>query len=790
MGKENNSNVELASRSKAIVPKKSMDASALLAKTQTHGRGRGIQSLSGDDGATPFRRKASDMKYSSVSPPEKRCPSARTISNSCFPGASSTSSSSPESLLVDSCESSETSPDSRLRAEMESIVDSSPIPKNKEPVSPDSRLRAEMESIVDSSPIPKSYLSSPPKKSPVMPEIRLNKAGVAKKSLAASDLLRKTGRNAKGPSASTKAQPTRNGSVPRKLSTADSCQKRKNGRPGRATSTAPNGGSKGLAKSSEWDKPAKSKKQPLALSVQREKQQRKERAREAKQDGKNEISSRRNLDKRTARLRFGDAFKADIAEHRERMPHLNNGTNHADKDSGAVQSRGTNGVSIAVRKRPIFEYERDRGDYDIVSVDSTTHSVHDVCTIHNCLMHPDMKQMLLKPTHFPVTAAFDQHADEDAVFKHIAEPLVLDAAHDGVSTILMFGQTGAGKSHTMSGIETRAAEGLFQTLDSKFADTPESERPVVTIQFVELAGKECRDLLVKRQPKDGVKLKDVEDGSVRLVNAASVEVTCPEEIMARISLAKGRRATEATDKNGVSSRSHAVCQIQITGKNKKGRGVLTLIDCAGSERRHDALYHQKDRQKESAQINASLYALKECIRARANQSSRIPFRSHNLTRILKESFERDGARLCVIACVAPNATDTEHTMETLKTVASIVGIENDIKEEEAHTVTPQTCGTMRPTVVPPKQWSHEQLKKFVERNKLTKVQLSKEHDGKAVMKMSVQQIAVHLFEDRDKEQAQRLFDVLRTANDRVTEKQKQARAEFMQQRRLQQIGKL
>merc|ERR1711957_401758 len=102
------------------------------------------------------------------------------------------------------------------------------------------------------------------------------------------------------------------------------------------------------------------------------------------------------------------------------------------------------------------------------------------------------------------------------------------------------------------------------------------------------------------------------------------------------------------------SRSHAVCQIQIKGKM---RGVLTLIDCAGSERSHDCMYHSSERQKETAEINASLWALKECVRARVNKLKRIPFRSSSLTRILKESFERDGARLCVIACVAPNATD-------------------------------------------------------------------------------------------------------------------------------------
>jgi kinesin family protein 2/24 len=50
--------------------------------------------------------------------------------------------------------------------------------------------------------------------------------------------------------------------------------------------------------------------------------------------------------------------------------------------------------------------------------------------------------------------------------------------------------------------------------------------------------------------------------------------------------------------------SHDLYQFQ------ERKGILTLIDCAGSERRHDSMYHDSQRQKESAEINASLWAIK------------------------------------------------------------------------------------------------------------------------------------------------------------------------------------
>ncbi|KAL7462767.1 hypothetical protein ACHAXS_003143 [Conticribra weissflogii] len=521
-------------------------------------------------------------------------------------------------------------------------------------------------------------------------------------------------------------------------------------------------------------------KKPAALAVQREKKQRKQRISDAK-CASNRNDSRRNLDKRTARLRFADSFKSDIMHHRTSFPHLNNGSNHSDKVESHIQDRGLNGVSIAVRKRPIFDYELDRGDYDIISIDNSTGTSFDTCIVHNCVMHADMKQMLVKNICYTATAAFDEYCSDDDIYKHIAEPLVIQAAHGGVATILMYGQTGCGKSHTMSGIENRTAAGLFRVIDSLYPRKSEEEFPNLSLQFVELCGsKECKDLL---SPKLGdVKLADDEDGSVRLLSAKSFEVKSAEDLMAKITLAKGRRATEATDKNGVSSRSHAVCQIQIKAGMK--RGVLTLIDCAGSERRHDSMYHSRERQKESAEINASLWALKECIRARATNNSRIPYRNSNLTRILRESFERQNARLCVIACVAPNATDTEHTMETLKTVATICGFEDKIKEAKAHAVTPPPL-SRKQSAIPVKDWDHDQVVKFLARKKMDqKVKLAnKKYDGKVLMKMSLPQMRAQLFEEKDKDLALNLFNTLRKENDRVSKIKRNERANLANERK-------
>merc|ERR1711998_73167 len=98
-------------------------------------------------------------------------------------------------------------------------------------------------------------------------------------------------------------------------------------------------------------------------------------------------------------------------------------------------------------------------------------------------------------------------------------------------------------------------------------------------------------------------------------------------------MAHSRRATSATDANSVSSRSHAVCTLRLCASE----GQLMLVDCAGTERRKDSMYHSKERQLEGADINASLHALKECVRLRGEAGGKVPshaYRASALTKVL------------------------------------------------------------------------------------------------------------------------------------------------------------
>ena len=132
----------------------------------------------------------------------------------------------------------------------------------------------------------------------------------------------------------------------------------------------------------------------------------------------------------------------------------------------------------------------------------------------------------------------------------------------------------------MTGIEQRASTGLFReiTLASLGIGRRTRERPKITIQFVELCGKVCKDLLGPRKSgkknpsklsssssslQEEVRLVESDDGSVRILGARSEEVLSSNDVEKLITKGKTRRSTAATDVNGVSSRSHAVCQIEV-----------------------------------------------------------------------------------------------------------------------------------------------------------------------------------------------------------------------------------
>ena len=166
------------------------------------------------------------------------------------------------------------------------------------------------------------------------------------------------------------------------------------------------------------------------------------------------------------------------------------------------------------------------------------------------------------------------------------------------------------------------------------------------------------------------KLRVLEDGKQQVVVVGLTEsvVDCVEDVLKLITHGNNLRTSGQTSANAHSSRSHAVFQIILRLNNNKKPlfGKFSLIDLAGNERGADTNSANRQTRMEGAEINKSLLALKECIRALGRKGAHLPFRASKLTQVLRDSFIGDKARTCMIAMISPSMSSCEHTLNTLR----------------------------------------------------------------------------------------------------------------------------
>lgn len=153
----------------------------------------------------------------------------------------------------------------------------------------------------------------------------------------------------------------------------------------------------------------------------------------------------------------------------------------------------------------------------------------------------------------------------------------------------------------------------------------------LTVSAYEIYRGTLYDLLASRHK---VMACEDADGHIRILNLCDETVADDSEARAAIRRALDARSTGSTGANRQSSRSHAVLQMTLLQDKGLRHGQLSFIDLAGSERgvdRADSAAHATH--IEGSEINKSLLALKECIRAIDQGSSHQPFRQSKLTQV-------------------------------------------------------------------------------------------------------------------------------------------------------------
>ncbi|KNC53487.1 uncharacterized protein AMSG_01201 [Thecamonas trahens ATCC 50062] len=352
-------------------------------------------------------------------------------------------------------------------------------------------------------------------------------------------------------------------------------------------------------------------------------------------------------------------------------------------------------VTVCVRTRPTLQFAQDN-----ITVDTEANSV-------------DVKVMRSKSQGYvnnqqeAWSFSCDKvlhNAPQDEVFARLARPMVDSAVEGYNGSVMVYGQTGAGKTFTMTGatdnyrhrgIIPRAIAHLFKTIEAKPALAF-----TVRISYLELYNEHMYDLLApvtgRVVPGAGgtgtfgggpvgsaPDLTIVEDsaGNTHVRGLSHVVATSEEEALNLLFEGDTNRIVGSHSLNKASSRSHTIFTLHVESRSRveSTEKVLTsklnLVDLAGSERVKKTDSTGVTLQ-EAKYINQSLTFLEQVVVALGDRRSHIPYRQTKLTNVLKDSIGGN-CKTLMIANIWPEASQLEETISTLRFAQRMMRVSNE-----------------------------------------------------------------------------------------------------------------
>nr|CCC89685.1 putative kinesin [Trypanosoma congolense IL3000] len=322
-------------------------------------------------------------------------------------------------------------------------------------------------------------------------------------------------------------------------------------------------------------------------------------------------------------------------------------------------------IKVAVRCRPLFENERPAAGLSFVN---------------------GRRVMLDNKTYDP-DYIFSATATQDDVFA-ICEP-VLQSVKDGLhGTVMVYGQSGTGKTHTMLGGGGEETTGIAHRMISSMLDhvqqkTVEGVRCALTLSMVEIYNEKLTDMLSKDAETEVMLVGGFPVSTTKLTLARA------SDAYAAIQKGLNKRHVATTLMNERSSRSHVVIIVDYEEFNCYTNSVdvthLFMVDLAGSESLKKS-QASGVAAGETGKINKSLLALKNVFLALSNSNdstrpTHVPYRDSKLTEMLRDSIGGT-ARTLMIACISSVGRDIEETKSTLMYAVKARSIRNQANNEK------------------------------------------------------------------------------------------------------------
>ncbi len=394
-----------------------------------------------------------------------------------------------------------------------------------------------------------------------------------------------------------------------------------------------------------------------------------------------------------------------------------------DEDSGTI--------NVAIRIRPLSSSEKERGDIaawnvsenrdKIIASDALKEYIEteqkNVKKENSRRRTPHKRKPSASKTRRTVNPAstkrklptfkegnvFDSSYNTKSLFDSVGKPIVEEAMRGVNGTILAYGQTSSGKTHTMLGNQSTPGIILLSVIDIFHHINKHPNRSfLLRVSMVEIYNEIVRDLLNPNPTK--LQVYNDRQRGVIIQGVKEEIVTSPERVWELLDTGFGNRAVGSTGLNAESSRSHTVFRLiiesrktpsenhehsntksnQKLSKNKKVKvriSTLNIVDLAGSERTADA-GTTGGRRTEGVNINKSLMTLGSVIRKLVNDpDGHIPYRNSQLTRILQRSLGGN-AKTSIICTIAPSQRHFEESRTTLSFAANANRVKTRAKVNE------------------------------------------------------------------------------------------------------------
>lgn len=339
-----------------------------------------------------------------------------------------------------------------------------------------------------------------------------------------------------------------------------------------------------------------------------------------------------------------------------------------------------------------------------------------------------------KPFYFD--HIFTEEVTNDELYSTCIQSLIAQSFSGIDTTIFAYGQTGAGKTHTILGHprSSRQFDGIaFRVVEDIFkhqASLPQNEQLAVSCSYIEVYNEQVFDLLNKPETfHEPLQIyEDQKLSRFRIAGNVKVKIESLKELEEVMTYGEENRTYGETCFNMKSSRSHTLFTVNVIITNyvageefQRRESTINIVDLAGNER---LLYDSNDkyasharpadgtpdkpskrststinnrgkfgtsaqdfktneketRTTESKNINKSLFFLTQVIylSSKNSQNVHIPFRNSTLTKILRSSFG-GRSRTILVLCLSPTMGDAEISLSSLRFGRCAKLVENMVK---------------------------------------------------------------------------------------------------------------